>query len=234
VTLAVLMPALFSPFHSADTMANWFDSEVDALLARTAPFDGQRNPILFYGSSTFTLWHDLEHHFPAFEVVNHGFGGATLNDCLEYFERLVTPVRPGAIVLYAGDNDLDQGVSPERLLSMVEVFIDRKRRALGDTPMAYVSIKVSPARLHFMHRIGYTNLIVERALAGNADVSFVDITRRMVARGMAVWRGYYGDDPLHMNGEGYRVWGKSLTEYLDRLAERRGALRASDPALQPA
>jgi len=41
-----------------------------------------------------------------------------------------------------------------------------------------------------------------------------------------VWRGYYGDDPLHMNGEGYRVWGKSLTEYLDRLAERSGERRA--------
>lgn len=215
-------------------MPHWFDAEVDTLLARTSPFDAYRCPVLFYGSSTFTLWHDVDRHFPTFDVVNHGFGGSTLHDCLEYFDRLVVPVRPRAIVLYAGDNDLDQGASPERVLALVDTLIERKRATLGDTPMAYVSIKISPARLHFMHRIGYTNLIVQRALTDLRDVSFVDITRRMVGRGMAAWRGYYGEDPLHMNAHGYRLWGKSLSEYLDELDRQGAALTVRAATTQPA
>ncbi len=197
-------------------MTNPFEAEVAALLARTAPFAHQPSPLLFYGSSTFTLWHDIASHFPGFAVINHGFGGSTLADCLTYFDRLVTPLRPRAVIVYAGDNDLEQGVSPEQVLALVQTMICRKRDALGDTPMAYVSIKVSPARLHFMHRIGYTNRIIERALAGEADVRFVDTTRRMVGRGMAAWQSCYGDDPLHMNETGYRIWGRTLNEYLAR------------------
>ncbi|MCU0838874.1 MAG: GDSL-type esterase/lipase family protein [Rhodospirillales bacterium] len=197
-------------------MTNPFAAEVAALLARPAPLAHRRARVLFYGSSTFTLWHDMASHFPDFAVINHGFGGSTLADCLAHFDQLVAPVRPCALVVYAGDNDLEQGVSPEQVLALVRTMVGRKRDALGDTPMAYVSIKVSPARLHFMHRIGYTNRIIEGALAGEADVRFVDTTRRMVGRGMAAWQRCYGDDPLHMNETGYRIWGRTLSEYLAR------------------
>ncbi len=198
-------------------MPSWFDDEVEALQTRNQHRSATDRLVLFYGSSTFTLWSDIGAHFPGRNIVNHGFGGATLADCLEYFDRLVKPMRPCAVVLYAGDNDLDQGTTPEAVRSLVGRFVERKRASLGAIPLAYVSIKVSPARLHFMHRIGYTNLIVERALQGESDLRFVDITRRMVGRGLIAWQGYYDSDPLHMNGAGYRLWGQSLRESLDAM-----------------
>lgn len=198
-------------------MPSGFDDEVAALQARTRHRSATDRLVLFYGSSTFTLWSDIGAHFPGRNIVNHGFGGATLADCLKYFDRLVKPMRPCAVILYAGDNDLDQGTTPEAVRSMVGRFVERKRQSLGAIPLAYVSIKVSPARLHFMHRIGYTNLIVERALRGEPDIRFLDITRRMVGRGLMAWQGYYDSDPLHMNGAGYRLWGQSLREWLGEM-----------------
>jgi lysophospholipase L1-like esterase len=215
-------------------MPSWFDQEVDALARRTRGRWGEDKLILFYGSSTFTLWHDLPEHFPAYNVLNHGFGGSTLKDCLEYFDRLVGAVRPEAVILYAGDNDLDNGASPEAVLGDVGTFIARKRRALGDIPMAYVSIKVSPARLHFMHKIAYTNRIIERFLHGQADVRFLDITRRMVGSGFLPWRRCYGEDPLHMNRQGYRIWGKSLTEFLVALGEEGRPIETRPAGALPA
>lgn len=70
------------------------------------------------------------------------------------------------------------------MLRHLEAFVTRKRQTIGAVPLAYVSIKVSPACLGLMHRIGYTNLIIERRLLGNADLAFVDLTRRMAARGL--------------------------------------------------
>ncbi len=215
-------------------MPSWFDAEVADLERRTRRLRGGSNVVLFYGSSSFTLWHDLADHFPEHTVVNHGFGGSTLADCIEYFDRLVAAYAPRVVILYAGDNDLGDGASPEQVLQRLRTIIGRKRETLGSVPMAYVSIKVSPARFGLMHGIAYTNRIIERALEPAADVHFVDITRRMVGRGLEPLLGCYGEDPLHMNRAGYRILGRSLFEYLSAIEQKIGDLRVRRSKLTPA
>lgn len=215
-------------------MSSEFDQEVEALRDRSQANGPQNKLVLFYGSSSFTLWGDLDRYFPEYNVANHGFGGSTLDDCVAYFDRLVTDFNPGAIILYAGDNDLANGATPEHVLACLNAFIDRKRRTLGAIPTAYVSIKISPARFDIMHRIGYTNRIIERRLGAEPDVRFVDITRRMTGRGLIPFLDYYASDPLHMNRDGYRVLGKSVAEYLSALAVAGDDLRQRRPPPAPA
>lgn len=113
------------------------------------------------------------------------------------------------------------------MLARLDAFIARKRQAMGDVPVAYVSIKVSPARFEIMHRIGYTNLIIERRLRGEPDAHFVDITRRMTGRGLIAFLDYYASDPLHMNRDGYRILGKSIAEFLAARVAAGNDLRRS-------
>lgn len=209
----------------------WFDEEVQGLEARTRARQGEPDLVLFYGSSSFTLWPEFDRHFPGYRVLNHGFGGSTLADCVEYFDRLVAAYRPRVVILYAGDNDLGNGGTPEQVLATLDAFVARKRALLDGVPMAYVSIKVSPARFAIMHRIGYTNRIVERWLAGQPDLTFIDITRRMTGRGLLPFMDYYAEDDLHMNRAGYRVLGKSIADYLGALEATAGRLRgdATEP-----
>ncbi|MBL8667997.1 MAG: hypothetical protein JNM48_11105 [Rhodospirillales bacterium] len=206
-------------------MPGWFDGEVADLERRTRSLQGGRNLILFYGSSSFTLWHGLAGHFPEHNVVNHGFGGSTLADCIDYFDRLVVAYSPSVLIVYAGDNDLGDGATPEQVVERLRIIIQRKREALGAAPMAFVSIKVSPARFALMHGIAYTNRLIERELAEGNDVRFVDITRRMVGRGLGPLLNYYTEDPLHMNEDGYRVLGGSLAEYIGTVERDAGDLR---------
>ncbi len=215
-------------------MPSWFDQEVDALERRTRSRRGEPNLVLFYGSSSFTLWHDIEAYFPAHNIVNHGFGGSTLRDCVEYFDRLVVALQPKVVLLYAGDNDLGDGGRPEDVLDRLRRIVARKRETLGDVPMAYVSIKISPARFSIMHAIAYTNAIIERELADGSDVRFINVTRRMVGRGMQPLLGYYTHDPLHMNPEGYRLFGKAISDYLGEVEQRTGALQVRTGAPAPA
>ena len=212
-------------------MPPWFDGEVADLERRTGPLRGGRNLILFYGSSSFTLWHDIADHFPEHNVVNHGFGGSTLADCVEYFDRLVVAYAPSVIIVYAGDNDLGDGAAPEQVLERLRAIVHRKRETLGPVPMAYVSIKISPARFALMHCIAYTNRIIERELRSTGEV---DITRRMVGRGLGPLLAYYSEDPLHMNRDGYRVLGRSLAEYIDAVERDAGDLRVRRATAKPA
>ena len=210
-------------------MPEWFDHEVSELERRSRARRDERNPIVLYGSSSFTLWNDVQAYLPGYNLLNHGFGGATLADCVEYFDRLVVPFAPRIVILYAGDNDLGDGGQPETVLARLRAFIARKREKLGDVPMAYVSIKISPARFPIMHRIAYTNRIIERELRNAPDVRYLDIMRRMVGRGIEPFLGYYTEDPLHMNRAGYRVLGKTLAEYLTDIESTHGDLRVSAP-----
>src|SRR6185369_1814803 len=98
-----MLPSV-SPF--AEEFAAFAKAEARAPLPRDA--------VLFYGSSSIRLWATLAEDFPGLAVVNRGFGGSTLAECVQEMERLVFPVQPRAIVLYAGENDLDQGASAEQ------------------------------------------------------------------------------------------------------------------------
>ena len=82
--------------------------------------------ILFYGSSGFTNWarcegmvRDMEEDLlrkdgsPA--VVNHGFGGATVEEGLYYYDRAVRPWAPRALVLRFYPNDHRQGYTAQEV-----------------------------------------------------------------------------------------------------------------------
>lgn len=211
-------------------MPEWFDKEVADLRKKTEDKQSQQNLIVFYGSSTFTLWEDMPEHFPAYNIANLGFGGSTLQDCDEYFEKLVVPLSPRLVFLYAGDNDLDNGRSPEAVLESLKSILATNRRLQPSVPLVYVSIKISRARLHFMHKIAYTNRIIERFVGAAAGIQFLDITRRMISRGYIPFNACFSDDPLHMNRMGYRIWGKSLSECLLGMENAVGPLRVREPS----
>ena len=75
--------------------------------------------------------------------MRRGFGGAHLAHVLLYFEALIAPHRPREIVLYAGENDISWGRAPDDVLADLEAFLQMKRKALGATPVYFISIKPS-------------------------------------------------------------------------------------------
>ena len=121
------------------------------LPARKTPRSVIRS--LFMESSSIRLWSTLAQDFPGERVVNLGFGGSTMEACASFFERLVVPYSPRALVLYAGDNDLGDGKRPEAVEGYYQTLSDKVRRYLGPIPFAYISIKASPARHYLIDSI---------------------------------------------------------------------------------
>ena len=58
----------------------------------------------------------------------------------------MAPSRPRAIVFYAGENDIDAGKSVSQMLSDFDTFMELKVRALGATPVYFISLKPSIRR----------------------------------------------------------------------------------------
>ena len=183
-----------------------FDSEFRAFARAEARSPLPRDPVLFYGSSSIRLWLKLADDFPGVAVVNRGFGGSTLAECVQEMDRLVFPVQPRAIVLYAGENDLDQGASPESVEEHFREFAERLDDRLGLIPLIFISIKPSPSRAWAFPQIRRTNELVRAAMADWPNARFVDVFPHMLDDAGNVRHEFFTEDWLHMSRAGYLLW----------------------------
>ncbi|MEQ1903047.1 MAG: GDSL-type esterase/lipase family protein, partial [Pirellulaceae bacterium] len=132
------------------------------------------NSILFVGSSSIRLW-DLKRSFPSMVAINRGFGGSQLADSVQFIDRIVLKYKPLACVLYAGDNDLAAGKSPERVFADFAEFGAILQRHLPGTTLHYISIKPSPSRWKMVDRVRRTNELIRTYCELNDTLFFVDI-----------------------------------------------------------
>ena len=169
--------------------------------------------VVFYGSSSIRLWTTLADDFSGLPVVNRGFGGSTLEACSWFFYRLIVPLRPSALILYAGDNDLGDGKSPEQVFAAYRALADQVRNHLGPIPFTFLSIKSSPARLALTENICRTNELIRREHAILPNNSYIDLFTPMRGRDGRPRTELYAADGLHLSAEGYGLWTQMLTLY---------------------
>src|SRR5881396_2763406 len=107
---------LLSPtaFLGAEQKPERFAKEIEAFEKQEKDKPVPKDAIIFIGSSSIRLW-KLDKSFPDLAVVNRGFGGSQLADSVHYAPRLLHKQQPRLVVLYAGDNDLAAGKSPEQV-----------------------------------------------------------------------------------------------------------------------
>ena len=87
----------------------------------------EKGKILFYGHSLFTRWgspkwgfrrmdQDIRMKDGSLAVVNHGFGTSTSEELLYYYDRMVRPWEPRALVLATYANDGMYGYGPDEVM----------------------------------------------------------------------------------------------------------------------
>jgi lysophospholipase L1-like esterase len=149
--------------------------------------------------------------------VNLGFGGSTLEACDYFFDRLVPPVNPRSLLLYAGDNDLGDGRTVEQAAGWFRSILHKTANAFGPIPFGFVSIKPSPARYGIIDRIRRLNDLVRHDIEPHPCGYYVDVFSAMLKADGRPAAEFYVEDGLHMNREGYRLWGRLLQPYRNRI-----------------
>lgn len=185
-----------------------FRSEIE----RFAELDRIQTPpscaVLFVGSSSIRLWGSLRADMMPLPVINRGFGGSTIAQANRYFDRIVTPYRPRAIVVYSGENDVDGGVAPADAIDAFRRFMALKDDRLGETPVFYIAAKPSRLRIDQLPRQTELNRGIEALAGARTDLHFVDIVPAMLDDGVP--KDVYVEDGLHMAPAGYAIWREDL------------------------
>jgi lysophospholipase L1-like esterase len=200
-------------------------SEWDDAFAAFAAADRASPPpdggVLFVGSSSIRLWSDLEQSFKSQPVViKRGFGGSKLSDCVRNLGRLVVRYRPRIVLVYAGDNDLATGSTPEQVARRFAAFVEGVHRELPQTRIDYISIKPSPSRRALLAAIRKTNGLIEGYVAAQPNLAYIDIFTPMLDAHGEPRRELFLPDHLHLNRDGYALWKSIIAPYVVQVAAR--------------
>lgn len=173
-------------------------------------------PVLFVGSSSIRMWESLASDFHDLPVLNRGFGGSRMDDVLRYADRVVFRYRPRTIVLYEGDNDIEDGRSPARVAGDVAEFLQRVRVTLPLTRVVCLAVKPSPSRWKSIDKVRATNALLEAVVSRDTMATFVDVFTPMLGANGRPRPELFRDDSLHMTAAGYTIWREALAPALEK------------------
>ncbi|MDZ4760031.1 MAG: GDSL-type esterase/lipase family protein [Alphaproteobacteria bacterium] len=191
-----------------------FDEAIGAFEAADASANPPPCATLFVGASSIRFWNTLKDDFPDRIVINRGFGGSTVAEVNLYFDRVVTPYKPSEIVFYAGENDLNAGKTPTQVLADFEGFMRLKTRALGKTPVWYISAKPSILRRDQLAAQTDLNARIKTLAAARDDLAFIDVVAAMQNPDGSP-KDIFVADNLHMTPAGYALWTPIVDAALD-------------------
>jgi lysophospholipase L1-like esterase len=202
--LFVTVALFFAPlvFAAPEKWAAAIDKFTQADAANPPARDG----VVFIGSSSIVKWDSLAQDFPGVKVINRGFGGSELADSVYYADRVVIPYQPRMVVLYAGDNDLNAGKTPETVLADFKAFAAKIHTALPKTRIVYIAIKPSPSRWKIKDKVTRANALIAAECAKDKRFAFADIYTPMLNAQGEPRPELFVKDMLHMNAAGYAVW----------------------------
>lgn len=186
--------------------------------------------IVCVGSSSMVGWHgSILKDLAPLKVIPRGFGGSNMNDALYYVDRVVTRYRPRAVVLYEGDNDIAQGISPQRIRDTFNTFVAAIHKKLPEARIYVLSIKPSPARLALWPKSVEANLLLRAACAADKRLTYVSTVESMMGTDGKVREDIFKPDRLHMTAAGYALWRDVLRPI---LLKREVLATASEKPLQ--
>jgi lysophospholipase L1-like esterase len=207
-----VMPDGTPPLASPSPSVGPFEQEVSSLENRRIEFS--QRPIIFYGSSSIRLWKTLSQDFIGYPVVNCGFGGSRLSDCVRYVSRLVLRLKPAAVVLYAGDNDLAQGALPDQAFALFRNLYAALRGYSEKMPIAYISVKPCPARIRNLGNILRFNEMVQAFLQKQPATKYIDIYTAMLGADQRPNPALFVQDQIHLSGLGYQMLRRDVSTFL--------------------
>ncbi len=212
----VLIAFLFvTTVQAQDTLAPFW-KEIKAFKQQDSTMFPVSNQILLIGSSSFTLWKDVQSYFPSYPILNRSFGGSKFVDLIRYRYDVIYPYQPKQILIYCGENDFaaNDTVTVDMVVQRFQTLYKLIRAKYRTVPLVYVSMKPSPSRLHLLSKYVEGNKRIKNWLATKPRTAFVNVYDAMLTKDGKPMPDIFKEDNLHMNAKGYAIWKKILRPYL--------------------
>jgi len=211
--LAALLSATATDGAEPPDSSRW-EKAIQAMEERDTKQPPPKGEILLCGSSSARGW-NVGKYFPDHKVVNRGFGGSQIPDSTAFAERIILPLEPRIILLYAGDNDIAGGKPPEAVCESFKVFVKKVHDALPKCRIVFIAIKPSIARWKLVEKMREANRLIKAVTEADERLGYVDTDTPMIGPDGLPRKELFVKDGLHLSPEGYELWTKLVLPFLD-------------------
>ena len=152
---------------------NRFESKIQKFEAADKATPPVKGGIVFIGASSFARWTNLAESVPGPQGRESRVRRVgALRGC-KYAPRVVVPHAPRIVVLYAGENDLNRGLTPEVIAADFDKFSKLIHTSLPATRIVVIGLKPSLLRWKLREGMQQTNKLIRTQCAadGNARTS---------------------------------------------------------------
>jgi lysophospholipase L1-like esterase len=193
--------------------ANRWEAAIQAFEKQDELEPPPMHAVVFVGSSSIRKW-DLKKSFPELAAINRGFGGSEVSDSIQFADRLILKHKPRMVVIYAGDNDIARGKSPERVRDDFKELVAKIHKQLPEAKIVYFAIKPSIRRWNLVDKMRAANRMIRKITEDHELLEFVDVDKPMIGDDGMPRPDLFVKDGLHLSTEGYKLWASLLKPHL--------------------
>lgn len=191
-----------------------YEKEIEALRQRDVAQQDFNCDVLFVGSSSIRLWSTLEEDFPKMNVVNRGYGGATIRDILYNYASVFNKYQPRNIVFYC-DNDISgnqHDVTAGEWYDLYRTFFQKVHANYPNAQIYALSIKYSGNREKLRDKQRLVNNLLAEYCNQQPWLTYVDVSTPLLKNDGTPDNRLFLQDQLHITREGYTLWTKAIMD----------------------
>ncbi len=180
----------------------------EAQFAQTA--SQENGAVVFLGDSITQGWTSLSRDFPDFKTANRGIGGDTTRGVLYRLNANVLSLKPKAVVLLIGTNDIGNGANPSDVADNINEIVKEMKKAYPKMPIIVCEVMPSSEKKQRpADKIKKLNSLIKKDVRWKRHVYLCDT--------WSIYADANGDAPqalfpdlLHPNTAGYAKWEAAL------------------------
>jgi lysophospholipase L1-like esterase len=173
--------------------------------------------VVFLGDSITEGWKSLARDFPDFKVVNRGIGGDTTRGVLYRLNTDVIALKPSAVVLLIGINDIGLNANPQDVADNIKAIVLELKRSNPHMPIIVCKVMPSSTKQHrSADKIEQLNALVDEIVKSDPQCIRCD-TWSIYADENGECKKNEFPDLLHPNAIGYAKWANALKPIFAQL-----------------
>lgn len=216
----VLLASCSSPDQYRDTpdVTKW-ESDIASFETLDSIETYPADAIMFAGSSSIRLWSTLADDMYPYTVIQRGYGGARMSDYAVYADRIFSPHKCRALVLFVANDITGSSTdkSPEEVKRLFSMVHRTFRKTNPGKPVLYIGITPTRSRWSAWPEIKKGNQLVREWCDRKSNTWYIDTEAAFLNEKGEPKEELFRDDKLHLNSDGYMLWTEIIKGELDKI-----------------
>lgn len=174
--------------------------------------------VVFVGSSMMANWKTAAKDLPELKVANRGIGGDVSRGLLFRFQEDVLDLKPRAIVLAIGSNDLSAHTDPAIIIENIEAIVDLARTAQPKVPILLCPVAPRDGPSAPLKPGAWDDLNARVAALGKKkNLPVLDLQTPFADAAGNLRPELYSSDRIHFSSAGYVVFAEVMRKQLAQM-----------------